>query len=187
VDDLRARHGDHPVLLETAADYTADLPERAALYRRAVELAGAHGLPTLSIRLSFAPVLVELGDAVAALEELRACGGEAAGGSADAREQWVRALEDVAYDAAGDAHRSPLYRRAAEIAEMHGLPAFRIRLLHARFLLDVADPAAAEEELRRCRSGVPEGGEDDRAWWAELLDESGRAEPQRAPDRGGER
>jgi hypothetical protein len=185
VNALRARHGDHPVLLETAADYTADPTEQAALYRRAVELAGAHGLPTLSIRLSLTPVLVELGEPIAALEELRACGGEAAGGSADERERWVWELERVARDAAGDAQRGGLYRRAAGIAEMHGLPALRIRLSLARFLLDVGDPAAAREELRLCRAEVPEGGEDDRAWWADLLDEAGRAEPGAAPDRDG--
>ncbi|MDY3557282.1 hypothetical protein R5W24_006470, partial [Gemmata sp. JC717] len=42
---LRARHGDHPVLLETQADFADDGPERVALYRRAVAVAEAHGLP----------------------------------------------------------------------------------------------------------------------------------------------
>ena len=47
---LRERHGDHPVLLETMADYTEAAADRVPLYRRAVEIAELHGLPTLSIR-----------------------------------------------------------------------------------------------------------------------------------------
>jgi hypothetical protein len=33
---LRARHGDHPVLLETEADFTEDDEVRLALYQQAV-------------------------------------------------------------------------------------------------------------------------------------------------------
>ena len=49
---LRARHGEHPVLLETRADFAEDDVERVALYRRAAGLAAVHGLATLNIRLS---------------------------------------------------------------------------------------------------------------------------------------
>src|SRR5687767_5383934 len=52
--DLRERHGDHPVLLETAADDTEDDAEGATLYRRAVGIAEANGLQTLSIRVALA-------------------------------------------------------------------------------------------------------------------------------------
>jgi hypothetical protein len=183
MDALRARHGDHPVLLETAADYTEDPPERAALYRRAVELADAHGLPTLSIRLSFAPVLTELGEPIAALEELRACGNEAATGSAGERRQWATGLEDVAYEAADDAERASLYRRAMEIAAAHGQSALRLRLLLVRFLLDVGELAVALEELRAGEGELPGGHEEDRTWWGELLTEASRAEPGAAADR----
>lgn len=158
LDTLRARHGDHPVLLETAADFTPDPSDQAGLYRRAIELAGKYGLPTLSIRLSFAPVLVELGEPIAALAELQACGGEVARGSADEPEQWLRELENVARKATHDGQQGYLFQRAAEIAEMHGQPAHRIRLFLARFLLD-------------------EGDEKDRACWAKMIDEAGRAEP----------
>ena len=179
MDALRARHGDHPVLLETAADYTENLPEQAALYRRAVELADAHGLPTLSIRLSFAPVLTELGEPIAALEELRACGKEAATGSADERKQWASGLEDVAVEAADDAERASLYRRAMEIAAAHGQSTLRFRLLLVRFLLDVGESAPALEELRAGEVELPVGNEEDRTWWGELLKEASRAERSR--------
>lgn len=173
--DLRARRGDHPVLLETMADYTEADAERAVLYRQAIEIAEAHGLSTLSARVSFAPVLVALGAPAAALDELQACGGEAAGGSEDERKHWVWALEQVAYEAASDAQRGALYRRAEEIARAHGLPALRIRLLHIRFLLDVGRWAAAREESQACASEAAAANEDERTWWAEMFEEANRA------------
>jgi hypothetical protein len=182
--DLRERHGNHPALLETIADYTDGDAERAALYRRAVELADAHGLPTLSIRLSFAPVLTELGEPIAALEELRACGSEAATGSADERKQWATGLEDVAHAAADDAERASLYRRAMEIAAAQGQSTLRLRLLLVRFLLDVGESDAALEELRAGEGELLGGNEEDRTWWGELLKETSRAEPGATADRG---
>jgi hypothetical protein len=184
MDALRARHGDHPVLLETAADYTEDTPERAALYRRAVDLADAHGLPTLSIRLSFASVLTELGEPIAALEELRSCGSEAATGSADERKQWASGLEEVAHDSADDGVRASLYRGATEIAGAHGQPTLRLRLLIARFLLDIGESATAVAELRACEGELAGGDESDRVTWAEFDAEARRVEPVRAPDGG---
>jgi hypothetical protein len=182
LEALRTQHGDHPVLLETAADYTEAPAERAALYRRAIELAVAHGLPTLSIRVSFAPVLVELGEPAAALDELQACGREAAGGGADERESWVWELKQVAHEAASDAQRSALYRRAEEVARTYGLPALRIRLLHIRFLLDIGELAAAREELHACEGEASGGSEDDRTFWAQLCGEASQAEPGAAPN-----
>ncbi|MDY3558535.1 hypothetical protein R5W23_005655 [Gemmata sp. JC673] len=179
---LRARHGDHPVLLETAADYTEAAAERAVLYRRAVEIAEAHGLPTLSIRTSFAPVLVKLGEPAAALEELQACGREAVSGDADEREGWFWELKDVPHEAASDAQRSALYRRAEEIARAHGLPTLSIRLLHIRFLLDVGQLAAAREELRGCEDEASRASEDDQTFFKQLCGEASPAEPGAAPD-----
>lgn len=175
--ELRARHGDHPLLLELVADYTdGDDGARAALYRRAVELAESHKLPTLGARLSLAPVLVELGDPVGALEELRACGGEAAGGDEVERGRWARALEMVAYDAADDGGRGKLYERAVEIARTHGQSALLLRLSHARFLLNTGDPASARVQLRLCRAELPEGDQDEREWWQELSNVAGLVE-----------
>jgi hypothetical protein len=102
--DLRERHGDHPALLETIADYTDGDGERAALYRRAVDLAVANGLPTLSIRLFFARVLLDLGQPAAARAELLACEGEARCGSERDWAGWADLLAEAdAGPAAADA------------------------------------------------------------------------------------
>ncbi|MFL5340636.1 MAG: hypothetical protein ACJ8F7_10840 [Gemmataceae bacterium] len=73
---LRHRYGYHPVLLETEADFTEDEADRVAQYRRAIRIAESHGLPTLSPRLSFARLLLDVGEPEAAREELLACKGE---------------------------------------------------------------------------------------------------------------
>ncbi len=72
---LRTRYGEHPVLLETEADYLPDDPPACvALYRRACRIALAGGLPTYSIRIALAYVLLEdLGQPGPALQELLAC------------------------------------------------------------------------------------------------------------------
>jgi hypothetical protein len=92
--ELRARHGDHPVLLEAQADFTDDDGERVALYRRAVRVALTHGLPTLSIRLSLARVLLGAGQPAAARVELRACAGEAHLGDEAERSEWAELLAE---------------------------------------------------------------------------------------------
>jgi hypothetical protein len=56
LSELRVLHGDHPVLLETEADFAEDDAERVALYRWAAGIAESHELPTLGIRLSLARV-----------------------------------------------------------------------------------------------------------------------------------
>lgn len=86
---LRARHGDHPVLLETQADFAEDDADRIALYRRAAGIAEANGLPTLSIRLSLARVLLDDGEPEAALAELLACESELAEGDESERASWA--------------------------------------------------------------------------------------------------
>lgn len=183
LNGLRERYGYHPVLLETAADYTEGA-ERVPLYRQAVVIAEANGLPTLSIRTSLAFVLMALGDPTAALEEPRACGSEAADGGEDERAQWLQLLRDAADYDEGDAERSRVYRRAVEVAATHGLPALYLRFCFVRHLLDAGQPAAAREELRACRGEVLGANEDERTWWAELLEEASRAEPSAASDRG---
>ncbi|MBW3541369.1 MAG: hypothetical protein KY476_13965 [Planctomycetes bacterium] len=86
--ELRARYGDHPVLLETEADFAEDDRERAALYQRAVHIAVSHGLPTLSIRVSLARLLLEAGEREAAAAQLRACEDEVCGGDESERASW---------------------------------------------------------------------------------------------------
>ncbi|MBN9522744.1 hypothetical protein J0H58_30205 [bacterium] len=92
---LRARYGDHPVLLETEADFAEDTEERVALYRRAAGIAERHGLPTLGIQLSLARVLLDAGESGAALAELRACEGELGEGDDSARAEWAQLVAEA--------------------------------------------------------------------------------------------
>ena len=86
---LRARHGDHPVLLETEADFTEDDGDRVSLYRRAVSVAEANGIQTLTIRLSLSWLLLDMGQHDAARDELLACEGELADGDESDRASWA--------------------------------------------------------------------------------------------------
>ena len=92
--DLRDRYGDHPVLLETEADFRDDDAGRIALYRRAVRVALAHGLATLSIRLSLAEVLLDTGRPADARAELLACAGEVAHGDESERASWAELMAE---------------------------------------------------------------------------------------------
>ena len=88
---LRGRHGDHPTLLETEADFSTSPSTAAGLYRRAEQEASARGLPALSIRLALARVLVnELGKPDAAREALLACREELTYASERHCETWTR-------------------------------------------------------------------------------------------------
>jgi hypothetical protein len=72
--ELRARHGNQPVLLETEADFTLDPLAAADLYVLAERAAVERSLPTLTTRLSLARLLVEeLGRPALAYETLLAC------------------------------------------------------------------------------------------------------------------
>src|SRR5688572_22616471 len=59
LSELRARHGNQPLLLETEADFTPDPLAAADLYVLAERAAAERGLPTLTIRLSLARLLVD--------------------------------------------------------------------------------------------------------------------------------
>ncbi len=85
---LRERHGEHPVLLETEADFIDDEDERVELYRRAAGIATANGLATLSIRLSLAKVLLDLDRPAEAALELATCQHELPDGDDSDRESW---------------------------------------------------------------------------------------------------
>jgi hypothetical protein len=77
LDELRAQYGDHPVLRETEADFLEDPAGRVDAYRTAIRVAEEHHLPTLSIRVSLARVLLEnFTDPIRAKSELAACRSE---------------------------------------------------------------------------------------------------------------
>ena len=92
---LRARHGDHPVLLETEAEFTEDDGERVSLYRRAVGIAEANGIQTLTIRLSLSRLLLDMGQPDAAHHELLACEGELANGDQSDRASWAELVAET--------------------------------------------------------------------------------------------
>jgi hypothetical protein len=89
---LRERYGEHPVLLETEADFIDNAEERIALYETALRASVAHGLPTLSIRISYAAVLLDLGRSVAAMGELLAGKDELASADEYEQKQWRELL-----------------------------------------------------------------------------------------------
>ncbi len=94
LNDLQSRYGDHPILRETLADFHEDAKSQVALYRSALEVAQRNQLPTLSIRMSLARVLLEdCGEHGAAAQELTACQNELKehGDEADLRE-WSQLL-----------------------------------------------------------------------------------------------
>jgi hypothetical protein len=92
LEQLQARHGEHPVLFETEADFTSDDEERICLYQLAVRLAAVHQLPTLSIRLSLARSLFEVNRPSEAMTELDLCQAELAAADQDNRDSWSELL-----------------------------------------------------------------------------------------------
>lgn len=94
--DLRARHGDHPFLLELIADYTEDDDAgRFALYKQALDIAVANELPTFSISLSFARLLLDLGKPALAREKLLACEESLLGRSEREQKEWSELLTEA--------------------------------------------------------------------------------------------
>jgi uncharacterized protein (DUF2336 family) len=76
---LTAKYGEHPILIETAADFEVETQDRIDLYERAAALAEQHGLPTYTIVLSLAQVLIEdRAQLAAAHARLLACQAEVA-------------------------------------------------------------------------------------------------------------
>jgi hypothetical protein len=108
LEQLRSAHGDHPVLLETLADFCDDPLEQLALYREAIQIALDHDFQTLTIRLSLANVLIEdLHDHHAARRELDACTNEAATtDDASDREKWQELHAKLRSSTQPDMHHS---------------------------------------------------------------------------------
>jgi hypothetical protein len=57
--ELMEKYGEHPVLLETLADFAEDPNERLSLYWKALKLSVKHEMPTLTIRIFLAELLIE--------------------------------------------------------------------------------------------------------------------------------
>jgi hypothetical protein len=93
---LRTQYGEHPILLETEADFTEEPLERVVLYQRARDLALACGWPTLTIRIALARVLLEdLERPREARDELLACQYElATDGEPSDHEDWSSLLAE---------------------------------------------------------------------------------------------
>lgn len=92
--NLRAKYGEHPVLLETEADFTDDLEQAVNLYRQAIGMAVAHGLSTLSIRLALARLLLNAGLREAACVELLSCEGEARESDESDQVSWAELIAE---------------------------------------------------------------------------------------------
>jgi hypothetical protein len=77
LSELRGRKGNHPILWETEADFTLEPRPAADLYVRAERAAVERRLPTLTIRLSLARLLIdEMGRPAAGRATLLACADE---------------------------------------------------------------------------------------------------------------
>ncbi|MEQ8785244.1 MAG: hypothetical protein RIC55_03060 [Pirellulaceae bacterium] len=101
---LRARHGEHPVLLETEADYLDDPLERKHRYEAALRLARENHLPTFTICIFFAQLLMdEFDDVHRAAEILASCRDEI---ERDAdpyyRGEWTQLVGRTAREIAGE-------------------------------------------------------------------------------------
>ena len=95
LDELRERHGNHPILLETRADFCGDPLLKLDLYRSAIHLAEDNNLQTFTIRLSLAEVLLErFNDRVQAARELSACESEIITKADDSeRQTWAELIK----------------------------------------------------------------------------------------------
>lgn len=103
LDELRRNYGDHPILLETEGDFSDDPRQQRELYRRAIWLAEENTLPTLSIRISLARVLLQdFGDPDEAARELTACEYEwRISDDQSERRNWAEAMSECKRKAKG--------------------------------------------------------------------------------------
>lgn len=91
--ELRRKYGDHPVLLETEADFTENKRRKRALYEQAIQSALAGGLDTYTIRISFATHLAwDHDDQEQGRQQLLACQQELARADDGDRDGWKFAM-----------------------------------------------------------------------------------------------
>lgn len=178
LENYLKKHGDHPVLLETIADYLEDSQERFKYYRNAIKIAELNSLPTLSIRMAFAGALLGDSQLKAALEMLRSCGTELSDADEKDRVDWCSELAITANFTEDNTESIALHQEAITIATEFGLPSITIRLGLADRLLGINDTQAVKE-LRACEHELPLADENDQTRWkklmAEALSENGNA------------
>ncbi len=93
--ELTAKYGEHPILVETAADFEATDAARIELYEQALSMAEMHGLQTYTIVLSLARLLTEdFGQTATAHTRLMDCAAEVATlADEDERREWQELLD----------------------------------------------------------------------------------------------
>ena len=97
LEDLRVARGDHPILLETEADFSDENVAARSLYLKAIELALRLGLPTYTARISLARLLLDaFGMTADAHLQLLACRDEVGAAADDSEQKQWRALMDRA-------------------------------------------------------------------------------------------
>lgn len=93
---LYEKYGEHPVLIETEADWLFDSPfKKLSRFRRAEYVAQTNGLPTYSIRLSIAELYLTLDKASEAIEAIRDCESELPNIPTYEQDKWHRLLADA--------------------------------------------------------------------------------------------
>jgi hypothetical protein len=91
--ELRQVHGEHPILLETEADFCDDFAIQRVLYQQAIDLAVARGWPTYTARISFAQSCLDHNERARANAQLLACKKEVATlGDAAEQAKWLELL-----------------------------------------------------------------------------------------------
>jgi hypothetical protein len=92
--ELREKYGDHPVLLETEADFLDDQIDRRKLYESSIEIARHGGLLSYTARIALARLLLEdFNDRKSAREQLIACESEVvANADEDESHEWSELL-----------------------------------------------------------------------------------------------
>ena len=91
---LYEKYGEHPLLIETEANWLVDSPhKKLSKFRHAEYLAQAHGLPTYSVRLSIAELLLTLDKPRDAVDAIRSCESELFSVPWYEQNDWHRLLE----------------------------------------------------------------------------------------------
>jgi hypothetical protein len=116
--ELRNKHGDHPLLWETEADFTPDAASAADLYRNAETAAVSTQQPTLTIRLGLARVLAEeLGRPAEARETLLACREELPWGRDMECAAWTKLLAACPPELPTDLENAPVPVQSESLQE----------------------------------------------------------------------